>query len=97
MLHPQDDKQRNHSNEPGGSIGGPIVKDRLFFFGSYSPQLVRRTNNYLFSSGTDPGSIDQSQTVTQAFGKVTYSASRVQANASILATPTRVTGTLPTL
>src|ERR1700704_2381841 len=82
-------------SEPGGSIGGPIVKDHLFFYGSYSPRLVRRTNNYLFASGTDPGSIDQKQTVTQAFGKVTYSASRVQANASVLATPTRVTGTLP--
>jgi hypothetical protein len=95
VLHPQDDKQRNHSNEPGASIGGPIVKDHLFFFGSYSPRIVRRTNNYLFASGTDPGSIDQSQTVSQAFGKVTYTSGRFQANASMLATPTRVTGTLP--
>jgi len=95
VIHTQDDKQRNHTSEPGASIGGPIMKDRLFFYGSYSPQIVRRTNNYSFSSGTDPGSIDQKQTVTQAFGKVTYSANRVQANASILATPTRSTGYLP--
>ncbi len=95
LFHPQEDKQPNHTNEPGASIGGPILKNRLYFYGSYSPQIVRRTNNYLFASGTDPGSISQSQTVTQAFGKVTYAANRVQANASMLATPTRVTGTLP--
>jgi hypothetical protein len=95
VLHVQDGKQSNHGNEPGASIGGPIVQNHVFFFGSYSPRLVRRTNNYLFSSGTETGAIDQKQTMTQAFGKVTYTAGRLQANASVLATPTRVTGTLP--
>ena len=69
----QDDKQKNNRNEVGGSIGGPIMKDRLFFFGSVSPRFIRRTNDYLFSNGTEPGSIPQTQTATQAFGKVTYS------------------------
>jgi hypothetical protein len=91
----QDDKQRDHRNEFGGSLGGPIVRDRLFFFGSISPRLVRRTNDYLFASGTEPGSIDQDQTLMQAFGKITYSSNRVQVNGSVLYTPTRVTGTLP--
>ena len=34
VFHLQDDKQKSNSNELGGSIGGPIVQDRLFFFAS---------------------------------------------------------------
>jgi len=91
----QDDKPVNNQNEFGGSIGGPIVRNRMFFFGSLSPRVVRRTSDYQFSNGTEPGSIDQDQTAWQGFGKVTYAAGRVHANASLLMTPTRSTGRLP--
>jgi hypothetical protein len=94
VSYVQDEKQRNLRNEIGGSIGGPIVKDRLFFFGSVSPRLVRRTNIYGYSSNTDQGSVDQSQTYNQMFGKVTYSRNRIQANGSVLATPTTSEGVL---
>jgi hypothetical protein len=94
VLHIQDVKQRNNGSEAGGSIGGPIAKDHLFFFGSYSPRFVRRTNDYQFSNGAEPGAIDQSQDYTQTFGKLTYSSGRVQANASVLYTPTTSSGTL---
>src|SRR4029079_13797301 len=94
VFHIQDDKQRNNQNEFDGSIGGPIVKDRLFFFGSISPRLVRRENNYLFGNGVEPGTLNNSQTLTQAFGKLTYSANRVLANVAVLMTPQRSTGTL---
>src|SRR3954468_17192661 len=94
VLSVQDEKQPNNRNEVGGSLGGPILRDHLFFFGSASPRFIRRTNNYLFSNGTEPGSIPQDQTATQMFGKLTYSSGRVQANASVLWTPVRSTGTL---
>ncbi len=71
------------------------MRDKLFFFGSVSPRVVRRTNEYAFSAGTEPGEIDQKQTAWQGFGKLTYAANKVHANASVLMTPTRSTGRLP--
>jgi hypothetical protein len=91
----QDDKQSDNQSEFGGSLGGPIVRNRLFFFGSISPRVIRRTNQYAFSAGTEPGEIHQEQTAWQGFGKVSYAANKVHANASLLMTPTRSTGRLP--
>lgn len=90
----QDDKQKNNRNEIGGSIGGPIVKDKLFFFGSVSPRFVTRSNDYKFSNGSETGVIANDQTLTQAFGKLTYASSRLQANLSALSTPSSSDGTL---
>ena len=95
VNYAQDDEQPDNRNEFGGSLGGPLVKDRLFLFGSVSPRLIRRTNSYLFSNGTQPGEIAQKQTFTQAFGKVSYASSRVNAYGSVLYTPTDSVGTLP--
>jgi hypothetical protein len=94
VFHVQDEKQKSNRNEVGGSIGGPIVRDHLFFFGSVSPNFLNRTNNYKFSSGAENGSIPLDSKNYQAFGKLTYAAGRVQANGSVLMTPSRTTGTL---
>jgi len=94
VSYVQDAKQKNVRNEFGGSLGGPILKNKLFFFGSVSPRVISRTNDYGYSSNTEHGSADQSQTVHQVFGKLTYSGSRMQVNGSVLGTPTRSDGTL---
>ncbi len=73
VTYEQDSKAPDHRNEIGGSLGGPIVKDKLFFFGSYSPRFARRTNDYPFSTARSTGEIKRSQDLTQVFGKVTYS------------------------
>jgi hypothetical protein len=89
----QDREQANAQNEFGGSAGGPIVRDRLFFFGSYSPRSEKRTNEYTFTDGTSD--IGRQIWRQQVFGKLTYSSGqRVTANWSALWTPTKATGTL---
>jgi hypothetical protein len=95
VTYQQDSKAPDHRNEIGGSMGGPIVRDKLFFFGSYSPRFVRRTNPYRFSNGTENGEITRKQNLTQLFGKVTYSGSRITASGSALFTPLSSEGTLP--
>ena len=89
----QDEEQERNVNEFGGSIGGPIVKDRFFFYGSYSPRNEQRTNNYNFAGGTN-GDIPRDTWNQQAFGKMSFASRRVNAGYSVLWTPTTVTGTL---
>lgn len=95
VTYQQDSKAPDHRSEIGGSIGGPIIRDHLFYFGSYSPRFTRKTNDYLFSNGAESGSIERTQTYTQAFGKVTYANGRLTASGSALYTPTTSKGTLP--
>ena len=94
VLRPGRGVARATSNEFGGSLGGPIVRDRLFFFGSYSPRNESKTNTYNFTDGTND--IERDIWRQQAFGKLTYASRRGQRNWSALWTPTTATGTLAT-
>jgi len=91
----QDAKSPDHRKEIGGSLGGRIIRNKLFFFGSISPRFATRTNQYKFSSGTDPGEIERKQTSMNAYGKVSYGSRRVNAYFGALLTPTTSEGTLP--
>jgi hypothetical protein len=38
---------------PSASLSGPIIKDRMWFFGSATPQYYSFTRNYRFADGTE--------------------------------------------
>ena len=88
----QDRENENRQSEFGGSIGGPILADRLFFFGSYSPRVENRDNLYNFTDGQS--TFSNKIWRQQAFGKLTYANRRLTANWSTLWTPTKSEGSI---
>ncbi len=52
----------------GGDIGGPIIKDKLWFFGAFNPQ--RRTNFYLTQTFFSP--VQNKVTIPFYAGKLTW-------------------------
>ncbi len=96
VTYVQDHKNKNNQNEPGYSLGGYFIKDKLWFFSAASPNFVQRSNDYLFSSGTQRGTISGDQTVWTAFNKVSWDATkRIRTNFTYLWSPTKSTGSLP--
>jgi hypothetical protein len=92
----QDVKQKNDINEFGYTLGGYLVKNRIYFFSAASPRFGRRTNDYLFSNGKDASSIDQKSLNNLMFEKVSFDITKnLRGNAFFLWTPTSSTGRLP--
>jgi Carboxypeptidase regulatory-like domain/TonB dependent receptor-like, beta-barrel/TonB-dependent Receptor Plug Domain len=88
----QDNENTTRQNEFGGSIGGPIIANKLFFFGSYSPRVENRDVLYHFTDASD--TFNNEIWRQQAFGKLTYAHRRLTANWSTLWTPTKSDGSV---
>lgn len=89
----QDGKFANNNHEFGGTFGGPIVKDKLWFFTAISPRWQRRTQDYQFTDG--PGSMNQKSNNMNWFNKLSWDpSSRVRTNFTWLYTPQYLTGRL---
>jgi Carboxypeptidase regulatory-like domain len=64
VRYPKDDTNRF---EPGFSIGGPIVRDRQWFWGAYQPALTEIDRTVDPSSSLNPSALSISQTQKTQF------------------------------
>ncbi|MEP7342513.1 MAG: TonB-dependent receptor [Acidobacteriota bacterium] len=85
---------------PGFSLGGPILKERLHFFTSYFPEIIRteRTVNFVDANGAPTSTKSYTQNVKRHYGigRLDYAPTqKLQINTSYIWTPTKVSGLLP--
>jgi hypothetical protein len=89
----QDEAQSFNLNEFGGSLGGPVVRDRLFFFGALSPRIEKLTRNYTIPTAGQVFPVERDRRTYSSFGKINYSpTNRLQTSFSALWTPDKATG-----
>lgn len=89
----QDQKVTDNRHELGGSLGGPILKDKMWFFISASPTWRRREVPYTLTDGTNTA--QQKQFYQQTFAKINFDPTkRIRTNFSYLYTPTASTGVI---
>jgi Carboxypeptidase regulatory-like domain/TonB-dependent Receptor Plug Domain len=94
-VYVQDKKQKSDNHEFGGSLGGPFIKNKMWFFTSISPRWTRASYDYLFDNGAEPGTMDAKFMYWNWFNKVSFDpSSRIRTNFTWLYTPTYRTGSL---
>lgn len=80
---------------PGGTVAGPIIRDRLFFFGSLAPQMQKTLRNVSYRTAGERV-FEQEQTSWYGLGRLDYAASsKLQLNGSYIWSPQKINGYLP--
>jgi hypothetical protein len=100
----QDRKGKRNSNEIGGSFGGPLVKDRLWFYTAASPRWTSRRLDYQFFKEQseitgrpifESGDMNRSFHKMNWFNKLSWNpVDRIRTNFTWLYTPEYQTGSL---
>jgi hypothetical protein len=91
----QDNKQKNTTHEIGYSLGGYLVKNRVYFFSAASPRFQDRDIKYL-TSDNQAVTLHQDQNFWQAYNKVSADiTSKVRFNAAFYWSPFNAQGALP--
>ena len=90
----QDSKIKDHNNEFGGSLGGPFLKDKLYFFTSITPNWRRQEANIKFQDG--PSTFNSDRNSISMFNKLSWDpVNRIRTNFSWLYTTQKRTGLIP--
>jgi hypothetical protein len=63
-------REGGNSFFPTATLGGPIVKDRVWFFGSYSPQILTRDRTIPYRTGLAPQTYKMKQTNEYMFARI---------------------------
>ncbi len=91
----QDSKFALNNHEPGGSIGGPIFKNKLWFYTAAAPKWQRRSQSYNYLNG-ETASINRKAYSMSSFSKLSWDPTqRIHSNFTFLYSPQYMTGSLP--
>ena len=94
FFRPKEDDYR--AFYPGFSLGGPILKERLHFFTSYFPEVIRTERTVNFVADNSTKSYVQNIKRHYGMGRLDYAPTqKLQINTSYIWTPTKVNGLLP--
>lgn len=95
VTYPEDDWNQT---EPGFMLGGPIRRDRVWFFGGYLPQLARANRTVTFTTNGQTNDFEQETRTHYALGKVSAQITpKLRGSLSANMTPSRSDGQLPKL
>jgi hypothetical protein len=96
VAYIQDAKQTRDNHEFGFTLSGPIMKDKMWFFSSLSPQWNRGSNGYLFDNGATADTINRYANRINWFNKLSWDPTqRIRTNFTWLYSPTTLMGSLP--
>lgn len=91
----QDYKSTNNNHEAGYTLGGRIIRDKLFFFSAASPQYQHRELPY-WTSDNQRVTLNSDATYMQAYNKLSFTPFRwMSGNVGWLYTPSHQEGILP--
>jgi carboxypeptidase family protein/TonB-dependent receptor-like protein len=98
-TYPKDDSNRF---EPGGSLGGPIMRNKMWFYGAYQPAITHTSRSVTSSTSgnvaASPLSSTQNTQIQYVVADQTMQlGSKLRTRVAFNNSWTKTTGTLPTL